>query len=163
MIEKKKIKKITLFSICVLSFLTFLSAPTLAKFISVINKTSNSSIAKWNVSIPGEDNKVLPTITIGDSSTYQDYNLNITSLSEVGINYSVTIDNVPDGLEIQVDNNTIYEENNNKIIINNLGTFDANDNNLTHTHTLTIIAPININIIDNKTLDIDVTFTQKKL
>ena len=105
----------------------------------------------------------MPTMVIGKSSTYQDYNLTVTSLSEVGINYSVIITNVPEGVQIQVDDGNIYNEDNNKITITNLGSFSASDTNTTHIHKLSFIVPIGIDAITNQELDLDVLFTQNQL
>lgn len=162
---KKKLKKkyVAFLSVYALFFISYFSLITLAKYTNLLNRNGNVSVAKWDVSIAGDNNITLPTMVIGKSSSYQDYNLSVTSTSEVGINYSVIVTNVPEGVQIQVDDGSIYNEDNNKIIITNLGSFSSNDNNTTHTHKISFIVPIGIETITNQELDMDVIFTQNEL
>ena len=162
---KRKLKKkyIVFLSMYALFFVSCFTLITLAKYTSLLNRNGNVSVAKWDVSIAGENNKTLPTMTIGNSSTYQDYTLTVTSLSEVGITYSAVITGVPTGVQIQVDDNTIYTPTNNTITINNLGSFSANASNTTHTHKLSFIVPIDTDTITNQALDIDIVFVQNQL
>ena len=162
---KRKLKKkyVAILSVYALFFISYFSLITLAKYTNLLNRNGNVSVAKWDVALLGENNKTLPTMVIGNSSTYQDYTFTVTSTSEVGINYSVIISNVPEGVEIQVDDSDIYNEDNNKITITNLGSFSSKDTNTTHTHKLSFILPIGIDAITNQELDIDVIFTQNQL
>ena len=162
---KRKLKKkyIAFLSVYALFFISYFTLVTLAKYTNLLNRNGNVSVAKWDVSIAGDNNITLPTMIIGNSSTYQDYNLTVTSLSEVGINYSAIITNVPEGVQIQVDDGNIYNEDNNKITITNLGSFSSNDTNTTHIHKLSFIVPIGIDAITNQELDLDVIFTQNQL
>ena len=84
----------------------------------------------------------------------------MTSTSEIAIDYSLIITNVPTGVQIQIDDDSIYSENNHTITVMNLGFFSAEDINSTHNHKLTMILPLGISAINNQTLDIDVIFTQ---
>ncbi len=164
--KKKRVlkKKFVVFlSLYAIVFISYFSMTTLAKYTGLLNKNDSISVAKWNVDVVGEDNKTLPTMTIGKSSTYQDYNLSVTSTSEIAINYSVIISNVPSGVEVQVDDDIIYKERYNSIIIENLGFFDAEDTNKTHNHKFTLIVPLGIDAIDNETISIDVIFKQNEL
>ena len=162
---KRKLKKkyIVFLSMYALFFVSCFTLITLAKYTSLLNRNGNVSVAKWDVSIAGENNKTLPTMTIGNSSTYQDYTLTVTSTSEVGINYSAVITGVPHGVQIQVDDNTIYSETNNTITINNLGSFSSNASNSTHTHKLSFIVTIDTDTITNQALYINIVFVQNQL
>lgn len=161
---KRRLKKkcIAFLSIYALFFVSCFTLITLAKYTSLLNRNGNVSVAKWDVSIAGANNTTLSTMVIGKSSTYQDYTLTVTSLSEVGITYSAVITGVPTGVQIQVDDNTIYTPTNNTITINNLGSFSANASNTTHTHKLSFIVPIDTDTITNQALDIDVIFVQNQ-
>ena len=132
---------------------------TMAKYTGVVEETGTVSIAKWDVSVAGEDSQTLPTITIGDSTTYQVYNLNVTSESEVALTYDLKISNVPNDLIVEIDN-VEYQPINNEIIIDDLGSFEANDAEPTKVHTMKFIVPIDSETIDAQKLDIDVVFTQ---
>lgn len=159
-IDKLRIKYLIFSVIYVLFFIVYFSAITIAKYTTVLNSNGNIDVALWDVYVLGNDNVTLPTITIGDSSTYQDYTFSVTSLSEVGLSYSLILSNVPTGIEVQVDDDEVYSESNSEIIISNLGSFDASDNNSTHNHKLTFIAPLGISTISNETIDLDVIFIQ---
>ena len=88
--------------------------------------------------------------------------MNVESLSEIAIDYKLIISNVPVGLKVKVDNN-IYEADSGVITVNNLGSFEANDNNSTHQHLLKFMVLLGSDTISNRELKIDVIFTQKAL
>lgn len=161
---KRLLKKKYIVFLCLyaLSFILYSSVTSFAKYASVVTQNGSVSVAKWDVSLSGEENEILPTITIGDDSTYQDYDLTVTSNSEVAINYSVVISNVPSGLRVIVGEDT-YGPSNNKIIIDNIGHFSALDNHSTHVHRLTFIVPIDSDAFDSQTVDMDVIFSQVEL
>lgn len=145
-----------------LLFLLCFGVITMARYTGKAEETGTVSVAKWDVSLAGEDSQTLPTITIGDSSTYQIYNLRVMSESEVALNYSLKISNVPDELIVEIDG-TQYTPTNNEITIDNLGSFEANDSETTKIHEMKFIVPIDSDTINAQTLDIDVTFTQVAL
>ncbi len=145
--------------IYVFFFLLYFGTTTVAKHVGETEKAGTISVAKWDVSLVGENSQTLPTITIGDSSTYQIYNLRVMSESEVALNYSLKISNVPSDLIVEIDN-VEYIPINNEISINNLGSFVANDPETTKIHQMKFIVPIDSETIDAQKLDIDVTFTQ---
>ena len=162
--KKRKLKKkfVIFFSIYLVIIAFNIILLSLAKFTNFFEKNGSLDVAKWDVSVKSDD-EILPTMTIGNDSTYQEYNLNVTSKSDVVINYSVVIRDVPTGVNVQVDDSSIYSENNHIITINNLGSFNANDFNNTHNHILKFILPLGIDIIDDATLNLDVVFTQVEL
>ena len=143
-----------------LFFVLCFSVITMAKYTGVINKNKDIPVAKWSVSVAGDDSLTLPTIVIGDSNTYREYNLNVTSQSEVAINYSLIISNIPADLVVKIDN-VNYPVDTGKITVNNLGSFDTN--NATHTHKLKFMVPIGSSTIVGRELNIDVIFTQVTL
>lgn len=145
-----------------LFFVSCFTIITMAKYTGIISKDKDIAVAKWDVSLAGNDNETLPTIVIGDSSTYQEYDLKVTSKSEVAINYALKISNVPHDLIIKIDD-TNYQATRNSIIIDNFGSFNANDTDITHIHKLKFMVPINSNTITGQKLDIDVIFTQVNL
>ena len=163
--KKRKLKKkfVIFLSIYAVFFVSYFTITTLAKYTSLLNINGNVTVAKWDVSITGNNNQILPTMTIGKNSTYQNYNLSVTSTSEIAITYSVIITDVPTGVQVQIDNNTIYDEDNGTVTITNLGSFNANDNNTSHNHIITFIVPLGIDTFNNETMNIDVIFTQAEL
>ena len=152
--------KIKLFLyVCALFFPLYFGTMTMASFTGKTEESTTVSIAKWDVSLAGEDNQTLPTITIGDSNTYQTYNLRVMSESEVALNYSLKISNVPSDLIIEIDG-VEYTPIGNEILIDNLGSFIANDPETTKIHQMKFIVPIDSETIDAEIIDVDVTFTQ---
>ncbi len=162
--NKRFIKKKYVVFLCLygLFFVLYSSMTSFAKFASVVSQSGSIAVAKWDVSLSGEDNAVFEPIVIGDDSTYQDYTLTVTSNSEVALSYSVVLTNVPDDLIVLVGDEA-HRPTNNRITINNIGSFTALDNNRTHTHTLTFIVPIDSDAFDSQTIDIDVMFSQEEL
>ena len=129
-----------------------------AKYISSINGESNRSIAKWNV----ECNSTSPdTLSLVSGNHQESYTLNVTSISEVSANYSVKLSNVPNNLEVKIDNENFQTSDNNNVIeFNSIGSFTPNDINNTYSHTITFNAPLDMDIPSINNINIDVIFNQ---
>lgn len=161
--NKKKIK--SFIYIYTLFFILCFSVITMAKYTGVISDGSSIPVAKWEVSLLGTDgeplpnNKTLPTIIIGNSSTYPDYNLKVTSKSEVGVNYKLVISNVPTGLKVKIDDTREVGPTGSTIKVD-LGHFSATNTEVTRNHKLTFIVPEGADPIDNRELNLDVIFEQ---
>ncbi len=153
--------KIILYA-CALFFLLYFGTITMASYTGTTERHATVSVAKWDVSLVGEDSQTLPTITIGDSNTYQTYNLRVMSESEVALTYSLKISNVPSDLIIEIDG-VEYTPIDNEISIDDLGSFIANDSETTKIHQMKFKVPIDSETIDAQKIDIDVTFTQVAL
>ena len=141
----------------------YYSVTSFAKYSSLITKNGSIAVAKWDVSLSGNDSETLPTIVIGDDSTYQEYDLTVTSNSEVAITYTLVLANVPEGLWVTVGNDSYSADENGRITIPDLGYFSALDNESTHVHKLTFIVPIDSEAFNDETIDIDVVFSQVEL
>ena len=61
---------------------------------------------------------------------------------------------------MKIDDATYQTPTNNKITFDNIGSFNANDENNEHTHTLTFNAPLDSNIVGESNINIDVIFVQ---
>lgn len=157
---KLKLKKKFVVFLCLygLFFILYFSVVSFAKYTSSVNKSGSIGVAKWDVSVAGSDSQTLPQITIGDASTYQTYNLTVTSLSEVGLTYSLVLSNVPDDVVITI-GGVNYTPTNGNITVPNLGSIDAGDTT-NKVHAMTFSVPIDSDQITSETMDIDVVFTQ---
>ena len=157
---KLKLKKKFVVFLCLygLFFVMYFSVVSFAKYTSSVNKSGSIGVAKWDVSVAGSDSQTLPQITIGDASTYQTYNLTVTSLSEVGLTYSLVLSNVPDDVVITI-GGVNYTPTNGNITVPNLGSIDAGDTT-NKVHAMIFSVPIDSDQITSKTMDIDVVFTQ---
>ena len=164
---KKRLKKKYIVFLCLyaLSFVLYYSSTSLARYATEINQAGNVGVAKWDVSLSGASSETLETITIGDDDTYQEYNLTVTSNSEVALTYSAVLTNVPNDLYIIVDDDETnpHHSQSGTITLNNLGSFEAADQDNTHVHKLKFIVPIGSDTITNQKIDIDVVFSQVPL
>lgn len=137
----------------------FSNSYLLAKYTSILNGSSNSSIAKWSVSYDTNDNDGDVLSLISGNST-KDYIIKVTSTSEVSANYSIILTNVPSEMEVKIDGGTYRLPINNTISFENVNSFGASDVNTTHTHRLIFNAPIDSNIASSTQVGINVIFNQ---
>ena len=166
MMKKEQLKKrIALFVFAYFAiFSSYYTTDTLTKCVGSFSKNGNLSVAQWDVSVNSNSTTNFDVITGNTSENLenQTYTFSITSNSEVGITYSITLSNVPSGVQVIFDNNT-YNESNNIVTINNAGSFNASDINSTHNHSFTFIAPAGTTAVMNNEVTIDVDFIQKAL
>ena len=145
-------------------FSSYYMTDTFTKCVGQLNKGAATSIAKWDVSVDSNDasdyNVIIGNTTQNLES--QTYTFTVTSNSEVGVNYSITLSNVPTGVQVIFDNVT-YNESNNVVTISNAGSFTASAVNNTHTHSFTFVAPAGVANALNNDVDIDVDFVQSSL
>lgn len=139
-----------LFVLCILSFVIL---PTsYSRYIEQEYGQSQSPLAKWSVNvIPDSDNE-MNLIAYNDASEV--YSFDITSTSDVASDYSISLLNVPSDISVVVDNNgvTLRANEDGKIIIDNLGGFDINEQGTTKSHTLEFISDENT---ESANVDID--------
>ena len=166
-IKKRRLKKKfkVFFSLYFILLISYFTVYTFSKYAGTIEKQENVDIAKWNVSVDSDSNSSLDVVSgnLQDNLEEQSYILTVASTSDVASNYSIVITNVPDNIQVKVDNGDIISEENNEILIENVGSFNANDTNSTHSHTLTFIAPTGTHEISEQEISVDVIFTQKEL
>ena len=145
--------------IILFALIIFSNSYLLAKYTSILNGSSNSSIAKWSVSYDTNDNDGDVLSLISGNST-KDYIIKVTSTSEVSANYSIILTNVPSEMEVKIDGGTYRLPINNTISFENVNSFGASDVNTTHTHRLIFNAPIDSNIASSTQVGINVMFNQ---
>lgn len=145
-------------------FSSYYMTDTFTKCVGSLNKNGTASVAKWEVLVGSENAETFNIITGNTTENLSDqtYSFNITSNSDVAVDYSIILSNVPTGIQVVFDNVTYYE-NNNVVTINNAGSFNASDLNNTHTHSFTFIAPVGTEIVKNNDVTIDVDFEQSLL
>lgn len=140
-------------------FLTlYFSMITLSKYVKVSNGSGTKPIAKWQVSVDTQDNPS-DIIDLISDNTPQNYILKVISESHVGVNYTVTLSNVPSELEVSIDNGTYQTPTNNQIQFT--GTMNATSQQAYNTHTISFRAPIGSTIAATTTININVDFEQK--
>lgn len=154
-----KIRKKTII-ILILSIITFSSSYLLARYTSSVNGNDYARVAKWDVTYDTSDNGS-DTINLISGNQTGEYIIKVTSSSEVAVNYSIVLSNLPDEIEVKVDNGTYRTPINNIIEFNNAGSFSGNNINTTYTHTLTFNAPLDSNIVSTANVGIAIKFDQQ--
>ena len=142
-------------------FTSYFSTITLAKYVGRISSSGTMAIAKWDVSLDTSDNASNTlNMTIGNTNTNASYILKITSLSEAKTSYSIVLSDLPEGLEVKLDDGNYKKQTNNKIVFDNAGYINANAETKTKTHTLTFGVAIDSDTITGSEINIDVVFNQ---
>lgn len=146
----KNILKNRISLLVVLCVLSFIVLPTsYSRYIEQEYGQTQSSLAKWNISVVPDTDSEMNLLAHNDTS--ETYLFQITSISEVASDYSISLLNVPSGISVIVDNNgtSLRADANNKIIINNLGGFDLNGQGTTKEHTLEFVTDENTTVVDD--------------
>ena len=158
-IVKKKF--MTFLLIYFVLFTSYFSIITLSKYVGVTNRSGTVAIAKWDVSLDTSDNNSnIVSVTIGN--TNPTYVLKITSLSETKALYSIVLSDLPEDLEVKLDDGTYKQPVNNKITFDDVGYINADveQSAKTKTHYLTFYVPIDSDTIPATEINLDVVFVQ---
>ena len=132
----------------------------LARYSSSLSGFNSAEVAKFIVSLDTSDN-VSDNLSLVSSVTTASYTLKVINTSNVSTAYYISLSNVPDGLEVMLDNSGTYlTPINNVITFNNVGSFSASDPNNTHTHVLTFNDPITTSNNGIYSIDINVNVEQ---
>ena len=159
--KKRKLKKkfIVFFAIYIIFISAYIVINTFSKLNANITRTGTLSVAKWDVSSTIPNN----TINLIAGNNIENYTLTVTSESETASNYSITITDLPDNVQVALDNNTFLSPTSGSVTFNNVGTFDANAQNTSHNHTLKIKALLEADAQTDETIDVNVEFTQRQI
>ena len=150
---KKKFK--VFLEIYLFLFSSCFSLATFAKYVGVISSSTSQQIAKWDVSVENDPNTNLEVVC---GNVSQNYNLTVTSLSEVGVKYSVILSNVPSDVLVKIDDGSYVSGVNGVVTFNDVGiiyTSDSVKNNI-----ITFYSELGCNALTNIDVTIDVKFEQ---
>ena len=155
-INKKKALICLIFLLIVIS-----NSYIIAKYNSSIQSSGNVNVAHWKVNVNTNGNESNALNIISENTT-ADYEIEVSSTSEVALTYSIVLSNVPNGLEVKLDNANKKTPTNNIITFDNVGAFVANgtQEERTRTHTLNFNDPLNTNNSGTKEINIDVVIDQ---
>ena len=121
------------------------------------SKTGNGTIngATWSVSSVGNKN----SITLIGGGSEETYTITVQNNSEVDLNYSILLTNIPNGVQVKLDNGNFITVSNNQITFSNVGTllYGAVSRN----HTLTFKTSINSTEVSSQSVNVNVEFVQK--
>ncbi len=151
---ENKLKLIVLLFI----FGLFLMRSSFALFRNSLAIDHATDLAEWDVTLEQDGiNNSLTVIPGLESSTYT---LNVKSLSEVDIKYTVNITNLPSGIEASINGVDFYPEVNGVITFPNEFTILFSSLTKINTHTLTFRGTNNSTYVNNQTVSVNVEAVQ---
>ena len=155
-------ERIILFLFVYLIFASlYFSVNTLAKYTGTVSGTGETQVAKWEVSATPNSNSPMNIIAGNDTASYE---ITVTSTSEVGCSYSISLSNVPTGVMVKLDDKApVTVGADKKVTFTNCGEFSANTQGQQRIHTLELKAGIDITPVSNNAIDVDVSFVQKQV
>lgn len=157
--ERKKRKFLTFLLIYLVMTTSVLSMITLSKYTSTSSGNGNIQIAKWDVTINTSSN-TSDTINLISGNNEISYKVKVKSLSEVKVGYSINVSNMPNDVQVKLDNGTYKTPSGGKVTFNNAGVINANASTKEVSHILYFTAPLGSATVNTKSIDIDVVFTQ---
>ena len=154
-------KKLIVFLI--VFFLVFLSCVmvnrTFASYRSNIITSGETDAAKWELLVEGDRNSI--DLVPGGSSV--SYILSVTSKSEVSSTYSIIIDNLPNGVQIALDEGDYVDPVDGIITFTDCGRFNATDSFINNEHRITFRATSSSGNVFNRELNIDIDVKQDNI
>ena len=154
---KKKIVK----SFLLVTGMVLLYSAVLTFALMRMNGNSTGSIksAKWSVT--RNYSQAGDSIEIYKGGETDSYTLTVQSESEVDVKYKVIIRNLPEGVEVDIDNTGYETPSNGSLTIEKANmVINYNDSNKTKTHTITFRATNTAQLITDQDIHIDVEFRQ---
>ena len=157
--EKKKIRKK---EIIVIAFAIVLFIPiTYAILKNKILGNGNLTLATWNVTLNQSNTNNSLSIAPEPNEMIASYTVNINSVSEVSVIYSIIINNLPSGVSVSLDGENYEPEDNRKVVFSNVGTIPFNDATKSRQHTLYFKASTGATYVNNNEVNINVEVKQE--
>ena len=145
--------------ILVYLLLSFCIPSTLGIYKNSATSTESISSAAWNVSLNQTNISPNVTATIG-AVNGSDYTLKLVNDSEVNVSYSITISNIPSGVDVKINGGSFLTPSNGTVTIPNAGTINYTGSPVEVTRTLTFRANNGATVVNNQQVTIDVDFKQ---
>lgn len=129
---------------------------------SIMRKTDNGNgtiiAADWDVSLnqTGIDNRLEVIPGLLNSS----YTVKVNSHSEVDVVYNIIVSNIPNNVQVKLDNGTFQTPTSGTVTFSNAGNIAFSDSSREKTHTLTFGATSNAVPSANNSINIDVEIRQ---
>ena len=149
------------FQIVILMYLLFAFCipSSLGIFKYTTSSTNLLTAAKWDVSLNQNGISGNVTATIGNANGAS-YTLKLVNGSEVDVNYSITISNIPSGVVVMINGGSYLTPQNGTVTISNAGTINYSNSPVEVTRTLTFKANNGASTVNNQPVTIDVDFKQ---
>ena len=148
-------------SIVIILVLMFMIPTTYAVFKDKVLGNSSLTLAKWNVTLNQSNVNNSLSIVPEPNEMTASYTVNINSISEVSIIYSIVVDNLPSGVSVSLDGVNYEPEDNHKVVFSNIGTIPYNDATKERQHTLFFKATSNATYVDDSEVSVNVEVRQQ--
>ena len=152
------IAKISSIIVIAVVFAIVAISSTYAIYMSSGSTNVDVQLADWQVFVLNTEQS--DDISIVSGVTTSNYLLQVKSLSDVTVGYTVELTNLPDGVEVSIDGGSFVSEVNNAVTFNNVGTIGVNDTLKTKDHTISFRAPLGTAEVSNIGVNINVKFEQ---
>ncbi len=129
-----------------------------AIFRNLIFVDGTLASAIWDVTLV--QNGIDNDLTIVPGTSDATYTLNVKSLSEVDVKYSITLSNLPTGIEVSIDGVTFPPVSNGTVTFTNAGTILYSVGGSTNTHTLTFRGTNEAALVNNQAVTVNVVAEQ---
>ncbi len=150
----KKIKIIALLFI----FALFLVRSTFALFRDSLAIEHVTDLAEWNVTL--EQDGINNSLTVIPGFESDTFTLNVKSLSDVDMKYTVNVSNLPSGIEASINGVDFYPEVNGIITFPNEYTILYSSLTKINIHTLTFRGTNNSIYVNNQPVSVNVETAQ---
>ncbi len=152
-------KKVNIRLVILLGLLSVFALPSSFAILKSYASSSKSLVSSiWSVSL--EQTGVNNNISVIEGGSAQNYTLNVKSLSEVDVIYTIVLSNIPSGVEVKLDNGQFQTPTNNTVTFTDAGTILYSDVNKTKTHTIAFKANSGTALVNNQIVGVDVTVRQ---
>ena len=132
---------------------------SLGIFKRAASASSSVTAATWSVELDQTGISPNVTTTIGDANG-TNYTLRLVNNSEVDVTYSITISNIPSGVDVKINGGSYQTPTNGTVTINNAGTINYTGSPEEVTRTLTFKANSGATVVNAQQVTIDVDFKQ---
>ena len=152
----KKIKVFLIFYVALV--VLYFTSISISRFMSEANGSGDSVVARWHVEADIDTEEV----DLINGANMCTCTLTVLSTSEISCTYSVVLSNIPDGLEVAIDEGEFVTPTDNIASFENVGAFSTN-NEVANEHTLKFRAPLEIDEEIDRIINVDVIFVQDEL
>lgn len=140
---------------CLFASVIYITYSSYAKYKSESDIFGEPIAASWDVSINSNTNSLSAIAGNGTVS----YTLNVYNNSEVEVGYNIVISNIPNDIQVKLDNGNYVTPVSNTVTFSNVGTLDY-DQNTSNSHIITFQTTLSTNVITNNSIDFSVNFSQ---
>lgn len=152
-------KRIIAIAIVIVGIVSFVIPLSRAVFKNTSSASGTISTADWSVALNQTGISSSISTLKGDANG-TDYTLKLVSDSEVDVTYSITISNIPSGVDVKLNGGSFQSPSNGTITFNNAGTIAYTGSPEEVTRTITFKANSGATVVNAQQVTISVDFKQ---